>query len=164
MLLIDDGLIVSLDFSGTIYQKNAGATFYRDKFNVWKTTILFINCFSLFLYFLDWNIVDKISMDIKNFIVEHFPLLNDQIWGNENYNNSRIENNWLQLSNSQLSISNVSIQSINSNEESSNIEDENSYSNNNININNNNNNNNLIRLSRRRNFFEDDVFERIPCI
>ena len=155
MLLIDDGLIVSLDFTGSINQKNAGATFYRDQFNFWKTTVLFINCFSLFLFFLDWTIVDKISRDIKNFVITHFPLFNRQLFGNDLDNNIR-RDNWLQLSNS-----NMSLLSLNSNDESNNLEEDFSGSNNNINI--NNSNNNVIRL-RRRNIFEDDVFDHIPCI
>lgn len=154
-LLIDEGLIVSLDFTGSINQKNAGATFYRDQFNFWKTTVLFINCFSLFLYFLDWSIVDKISRDIKNFIIAHFPLFNGQLFSNELENNLR-RDNWLQLSNS-----NTSLLSLNSNDESNNFEEEFSNSNNNINI--NNSGSNIIRL-RRRNIFEDDVFDHIPCI
>ena len=160
ILLIDDGLIVSLDFTGSINQKNAGATFYRDQFNFWKTTLLFINCFSLFLFFLDWSVVDEISRDIKNFVIVHFPLFNGQLIGNNiTINNNIRRNNWLQLSNS-----NTSINSANSNDEI-NMDDENSNSSNNININNSNNNiNNTFRLSGRGNFFEDDVFEHIPCI
>ena len=154
-LLIDEGLIVSLDFTGSINQKNAGATFYRDQFNFWKTTVLFINCFSLFLYFLDWSIVDKISRDIKNFIIAHFPLFNGQLFSNDLENNLR-RDNWLQLSNS-----NTSLLSLNSNDESNNLEEEFSNSNNNINI--NNSGSNIIRL-RRRNIFEDDVFDHIHCI
>jgi len=154
-LLIDEGLIVSLDFTGSINQKNAGATFYRDQFNFWKTTVLFINCFSLFLYFLDWSIVDKISRDIKNFIIAHFPLFNGQLFSNDLDSNLR-RDNWLQLSNS-----NMSLLSLNSNDESNNLEEEFSNSNNNINI--NNSNSNIIRL-RRSNIFEDDVFDHIPCI
>ena len=154
MLLIDDGLIVSLDFTGSINQKNAGATFYKDQFNFWKSTVLFINCFSLFLYFLDWSIVDKISRDLKNFIIAHFPLFNGQMLGND-FNNAR-RDNWLQLSNS-----NMSLLSLNSNDESNNLEEDFSNSNNNLNL--NNSNNNIIRL-RRRNIFEDDVFDHIPCI
>ena len=154
-LLIDEGLIVSLDFTGSINQKNAGATFYRDQFNFWKTTVLFINCFSLFLYFLDWSIVDKISRDIKNFIIAHFPLFNGQFFSNDLDSNLR-RDNWLQLSNSSMSLL-----SLNSNDESNNLEEEFSNSNNNINI--NNSNSNIIRL-RRSNIFEDDVFDHIPCI
>ena len=154
-LLIDEGLIVSLDFTGSINQKNAGATFYRDQFNFWKTTVLFINCFSLFLYFLDWSIVDKISRDIKNFIIAHFPLFNGKLFSNDLDSNLR-RDNWLQLSNS-----NMSLLSLNSNDESNNLEEEFSNSNNNINI--NNSNSNIIRL-RRSNIFEDDVFDHIPCI
>jgi len=154
-LLIDEGLIVSLDFTGSINQKNAGATFYRDQFNFWKTTVLFINCFSLFLYFLDWSIVDKISRDIKNFIIAHFPLFNGQLFSNDLDSNLR-RDNWLQLSNSSMSLL-----SLNSNDESNNLEEEFSNINNNINI--NNSNSNIIRL-RRSNIFEDDVFDHIPCI
>lgn len=153
MLLIDDGVIVSLDFSGSIYQKNVGATFYRDKFNFGKTTLLFINCFFIFLYFLDWSIVDKISVDIKNFIVEHFYFFNRYFWGIEyrnNNTNNRRENFFLQLSNS-----NISIISSNSNEESNNDSenDNNSIQNNRINRRNNS----------QPNIFED-VFEHIPCV
>ena len=155
ILLIDDGLIVSLDFSGSINQKNAGATFYRDQFNFWKTTVLFINCFSLFLYFLDWSIVDKISRDIKNFIIAYFPLFTGNLTGNDLDINIR-RDNWLQLSNS-----NISSISLNSNDENNNLEESFSNSNNNINI--NNSSSNIIRL-RRRNIFEDDVFDQIPCI
>jgi len=155
MLLIDDGLIVSLDFTGSINKKNAGATFYRDQFNFWKTTLLFINCFSLFLFFLDWSIVDKISRDLKNFILANFPLFNGTFLANEMENNLR-RDNWLQLSSSNLSLS------LTSNSENNN-DDENSNSNsNNINI--SNNSITTIRLSRERSIFEDDVFDHIPCI
>ena len=154
MLLIDDGLIVSLDFTGSINKKNAGATFYRDQFNFWKTTLLFINCFSLFLFFLDWSIVDKITRDLKNFILHNFPLFNGTFLTNDLDNNIR-RDNWLQLSNSNLSLS------LTSNDENNN-DDENSNSNNNINS--SNNSTTTIRLSRERSIFEDDVFDHIPCI
>ena len=154
MLLIDDGLIVSLDFTGSINKKNAGATFYRDQFNFWKTTLLFINCFSLFLFFLDWSIVDKITRDLKNFILHNFPLFNGTFLTNDLDNNIR-RDNWLQLSNSNLSLS------LTSNDENNN-DDENSNSNNNINF--SNNSTTTIRLSRERSIFEDDVFDQIPCI
>ena len=157
ILLIDDGVIVSLDFSGSIYQKNVGATFYRDKFDIRKATLLFINCFFIFLYFLDWSLVDKISIDLKNFIIDLFYGFMTYFWTsyyeNNNNNNIRIENNWLNLSNS-----NISLMSNNSNEESNNDDDINSNSNNNIPI---------VRRNRinnsGRNIFED-VFESIPCI
>ena len=45
MLLIDNGVIISLDFSGSIFNKNVGGTFYKDNFDFWKTTLLFINCY-----------------------------------------------------------------------------------------------------------------------
>jgi hypothetical protein len=154
MLLIDDGVIVSLDFSGSIYQKNVGATFYRDKFDFGKTTLLFINCFFIFLYFLDWSLVDKISIDIKNFIVEYFYFFNRLLWSlnNENSNLNNRENNILQLSNS-----NISIISSNSNEESNNNDED-------INSNSSNNNLSVNRINDSQiNIFED-VFERMPCI
>ena len=154
MLLIDDGVIVSLDFSGSIYQKNVGATFYRDKFDFGKTTLLFINCFFIFLYFLDWSLVDKISIDIKNFIVEYFYFFNRLLWSlnNENNNLNNRENNILQLSNS-----NISIISSNSNEESNNNDED-------INSNSSNNNLSVNRINDSQiNIFED-VFERMPCI
>ena len=160
MLLIDDGVIVSLDFSGSIYQKNVGATFYRDKFDFGKTTLLFINCFFIFLYFLDWSLVDKISIDIKNFIVEYFYFFNRFFWSlnYENNNYNRRENIPLQLSNS-----NISILSSNSNEESNNDNEDNGEDINN-NISNNNHNRRINRINdSQRNIFED-VFERMPCI
>ena len=104
---------------------------------------------------MDWSIVDKISRDIKNFIIAHFPLFNGQLFSNDLDSNLR-RDNWLQLSNS-----NTSLLSLNSNDESNNLEEEFSNSNNNINI--NNSGSNIIRL-RRRNIFEDDVFDHIPCI
>ena len=134
-----------------------GATFYRDKFDIRKATLLFINCFFIFLYFLDWSLVDKISIDLKNFIIDLFYGFMTYFWTsyyeNNNNNNIRIENNWLNLSNS-----NISLMSNNSNEESNNDDDINSNSNNNIPI---------VRRNRinnsGRNIFED-VFESIPCI
>ena len=155
ILLINDGLIVSLDFTGSINKKNAGATFYLEQFNFWKTTVLFLNCFSLFLFFLDWTIVDKISRDIKNFILANFPLFNGALIGNDVGNHIR-RDSWLQLSNSNMSLLSV-------NSADSNIDDENSNSNNNLNLN-NSNNSFTIRLARRENIFEDDVFDHIPCI
>ena len=159
MLLIDDGVIVSLDFTESIYRKNVGATFYRDKFDFKKTTLLFINCFFIFLYFLDWSLVDKISIDIKNFISDNFYRIFSYFWGvyyvQNNNNNIRRENNWLHLSNS-----NISLISNNSYEESNNEDEINNGSNNSIPIIRRNRRNNNIN---ERNIFED-VFESIPCI
>ena len=157
MLLIDNGVIVSLDFSGSIFNKNVGGTFYKDNFDFGKTTLLFINFFVIFLYFLDWSIVDKISIDIKNFIIEQFYfLLKYFCWinyGNHNFNR-RENNNWLNLSNS-----NLSLISLNSNEE---IINDNESINNNIEQNNNILNNRINRRNNsNRNIFED-VFENIP--
>ena len=156
MLLIDDGVIVSLDFSGSIYQKNVGATFYRDKFDFNKTTLLFINCLFIFLYFLDWSLVDKMSIDLKNFIVDIIYSSSRYIWNfihENNINNLNIrENNLLILSNS-----NFSLNSNNSNEE--NINDDEYNSSNSITD---------VRLSRRNNNVQtnifEDVIENIPCI
>ena len=158
MLLIDNGVIISLDFSGSIFNKNVGGTFYKDNFDFGKTTLLFINCFFIFLYFLDWSIVDRISMDIKNFVVENFNFLNRYFWRINFENNNRRDNNWLNLSSS-----NQSIISINSNDESYNDDDnishnENSNSNNNISINLNHSRNHT-----ERNIFED-VFENMPYL
>ena len=97
--------------------------------------------------------MDKISRDIKNFIIAYFPLFTGNLPGNDLDINFR-RDNWLQLSNS-----NMSSISLNSNDENNNLEESFSNSNNNI----NNSNNNIIRL-RRRNIFEDDVFDQIPCI
>ena len=156
MLLIDDGVIVSLDFSGSIYQKNVGATFYRDKFDFNKTTLLFINCLFIFLYFLDWSLVDKMSIDLRNFIVDIIYSFSRYIWNfihENNINNLNIrENNLLILSNS-----NFSLNSNNSNEE--NIFDDEYNSSNSI---------TNVRLSRRNNNVQtnifEDVIENIPCI
>ena len=158
MLLIDDGVIVSLDFSGSIYQKNVGATFYRDKFDFKKTTLLFINCFFIFLYFLDWSLVDKMSIDIKNFIVDIIYSFSRYVWHfnqENNINNLNIrENNLLHLSNS-----NFSLNSINSNEDSINDDEFNSSNSiTNVRLNRRNNNNNELS-----NIFED-VIENLPCI
>ena len=157
MLLIDNGVIISLDFSGSIFNKNVGGTFYKDNFDFGKTTLLFINCFFIFLYFLDWSIVDRISMDIKNFVVENFNFLNRYFWRINFENNHRIENNWLNLSSS-----NQSIISINSNDESYNDDD-------NISHNENNSSRNIsINLNHRRNNIErnifEDVFENMPYL
>ena len=158
MLLIDDGVIVSLDFTESIYRKNVGATFYRDKFDLRKAALLFINCFFIFLYFLDWSLVDKISIDIKNFILDNFYRLFNYFWSayyfNNNNNNNRRENNWLHLNNS-----NLSLISNNSYEENNNEDEANNSSNNSIPIIRRNRRNN----NNQRNIFED-VFESIPCI
>ena len=152
MLLIDNGVIVSLDFTGSIYQKNVGATFYRDKFDFSKTTLLFINCLFIFLYFLDWTLVDKISIELKTFIVENFYSFFRYLFCNaysNSYNNNRMRrNNMLHLSNSNLSNSNLSLISSNSNEESNNED------------NNNNSSNNVPNLTNTL----EDIFEHIPCI
>jgi hypothetical protein len=158
MLLIDNGVIISLDFSGSIFNKNVGGTFYKDNFDFGKTTLLFINCFFIFLYFLDWSIVDRISMDIKNFVVENFNFLNRYFWRINFENNNRRDNNWLNLSSS-----NQSIISINSNDESYNDDDNISH-----NENSNSNNNISINLNQRRNHTErnifEDVFENMPYL
>ena len=100
--------------------------------------------------------MDKISRDLKNFILANFPLFNGTFLANEMENNLR-RDNWLQLSSSNLSLS------LTSNSENNN-DDENSNSNsNNINIS-NNSITTTIRLSRERSIFEDDVFDHIPCI
>ena len=159
MLLIDDGVIVSLDFSDSISHPNVGATFYRDKFNLIKTNLLYINSICFFFYFLDYSLVDKITNELKNFIVENifsFFFLIGAFLGNNNHNNlnRRGNNNLLNLSNS-----NISLNSLISNDESLN-EDEN-----NLNNEQNHNSNNNRRNNRGytvRNIFED-MLENMPC-
>ena len=127
ILLIDDGVLLSLDFTRSIKNKNNSAVFYMDNINNKKIIMLTINLFFLFFYFLDWSHFDQISINIRECII-NFVNNTDNQFITEN-NASRF-NNELNLSSSNLSLlSNAS----------NDLTDDNNNSN-------NNSSNNLINL------------------
>ena len=147
ILLIDDGVLLSLDFSKSIKNKNNSAVFYMDGISDNKIFILTINFFILFLYYLDWENLDQITMNIHDIFMEFInnaenpPLIENNLQINNRYDN-RLN----------LSSSSLSILSNNSNDLSS------ENSNNNINHLNENlgqNNNNRRQRSDHRSVLED---------
>ena len=147
ILLIDDGILLSLDFSKSIKNKNNSAVFYMDGISDNKIFILTINFFILFLYYLDWENLDQITMNIHDIFMEFInnaenpPLIENNLQINNRYDN-RLN----------LSSSSLSILSNNSNDLSS------ENSNNNINHLNENlgqNNNNRRQRSDQRSVLED---------
>ena len=157
ILLIDDGVLLSLDFTKSIKNKNNSAVFLMDTISNKKIIMLTINCFFLFLYFLDWSHFDQISIYIKETIVNFINGTDNQITIENNIRN-RFDNNDLNLSNSSLSLlSNAS-----------NELTEDNYGSNNSLINMNNiqeHHNN--RITRRNNNNQRDAFEdllgTLPC-
>jgi hypothetical protein len=102
IILIDDGVLLSLDFSKSIENKNNAAVFYMDYLTDKKLMMLTINFLFLFFYFLDWPHLDQISVKLRDIIVD---ILNNS--ENENINNNNNMNRLdygLNLSNSNLSI------------------------------------------------------------
>ena len=69
ILLIDDGVLLSLDFSKSIKNKNNSAVFYKDGISDKKIFILTINFFILFLYCLDWENLDNVTINIYNLLL-----------------------------------------------------------------------------------------------
>ena len=69
ILLIDDGVLLSLDFSKSIKNKNNSAVFYKYGISDKKIFILTINFFILFLYCLDWENLDNVTINIYNLLL-----------------------------------------------------------------------------------------------
>ena len=108
ILLIDDGVLLSLDFSKSIKNKNNSAVFYMDGISERKIVILTINFLMLFLYFLDWPNLDSVTMNIHDLFMEFVNNTDNQMLNNINNNNNFVINNRydnrLNLSSSSLSI------------------------------------------------------------
>ena len=102
ILLIDDGVLLSLDFSKSIKNKNNSAVFYMDGISDRKIIILTINFFMLFLYSLDWVNLDSVTTNIYNQFLEFINNTDNQLLDNINISN-RYDNR-LNLSSSSLSI------------------------------------------------------------
>ena len=140
IMLIDDGVLLSLDFSRSIKNKNNSAVFYMDNISNKKIIMLTINFFILFFYFLDWTHFDQISINIRECVVNFINNTDNQFINenNLNINSNRVENG-LNLSSSSLSlVSNIS----------NDLTDENNSSSNNL-INMSNNNLELNNTNRR---------------
>ena len=128
ILLIDDGVILSLDFSKSIKNKNNSAIFYMDYISNKKILMITINFFFLFFYFLDWSHFDQISINIREAIINFINNTDNQIINENNIYLNRFDNSELSLSSSNLSLlSNAS-----------NEAEDNNNSNNFANMNNNN--------------------------
>ena len=107
ILLIDDGVLLSLDFSKSIKNKNNSAVFYKDGISDQKIFIITINFFICFLYCLDWENLDNVTVNIYNLISEVVNSTENQMLNNFNNANININNrydNRLNLSNSSLSL------------------------------------------------------------
>ena len=157
ILLIDDGVLLSLDFTKSIKNKNNSAVFLMDTITNKKIIMLTINCFFLFLYFLDWSHFDQISIYIKETIVNFINSTDEQITI-ENHIPNRFDNNDLNLSSSSLSLLSNTSNDLN--------EDNNGSSNNSINMNNNqeqNNNRNLRRNNNDQRSAFEDLLGALPC-
>ena len=103
ILLIDDGVLLSLDFTKSIEKKNNAAVFYMDIISNKKIIMITINFFFLFLYSLDWSHFDQISINIRDMIVDFINDIDSQITIENNLPN-RFDIRDLNLSNSSLSL------------------------------------------------------------
>ena len=165
ILLIDDGVLLSLDFTRSIKNKNNSAVFYMDNINNKKIIMLTINLFFLFFYFLDWTHFDQISINIRECIINFVNNTDNQFINENNFSSF---NNELNLSNSNLSLlSNASNDynddNNNSNNNSSNnlINLDNSFSNNSLNHINSNQEASNHRRVRRQNNDQRSILEDI---
>ena len=144
ILLIDDGVLLSLDFSKSIKNKNNSAVFYLDSISNKKIIMITINFFFLFFYFLDWSHFDQISINIREAIINFVNNTDNQIIDENNIpiNTNRFDNNGLNLSSSYLSLLSYTSNDF--------TEDNNNSSNNIVNMNNNSNINNEQNNNRRQ--------------
>ena len=149
ILLIDDGVLLSLDFTKSIKNKNNSAVFLMESISSKKIIMLTINCFFFFFYFLDWSHFDQISISIRETIVDFINNTDEQILIENNLEN-RLDNNGLNLSNSSISLmSNTS----------NDLSEENINSSNDIININNNQEHNFRRLRRVQNNYQRNVLE-----
>ena len=103
IILIDDGVLISLDFTKSIKNKNNSAVFLMESISNKKVIMLTINCFFLFFYFLDWSHFDKISISIRETIIDFINNTDEQLLIENNSENG-FANNGFSLSNSNLSL------------------------------------------------------------
>ena len=121
ILLIDDGVLLSLDFSKSIKNKNNSAVFFLDGISDRKLFILSINFFLFFLYFLDWQNLDNVTLNIYNGFLEFVNNTDNRFFNNFGNISNRYDNR-LNLSSSSLSIlSNASNDLNNDNNSSMNL-------------------------------------------
>ena len=155
ILLIDDGVLLSLDFSKSIKNKNNSAVFYMDLISDRKIFILTINFFIAFLYFLDWPNLDSVTINIYNLFTDFINNTDNQMINNNNTNMNNRYDNRLNLSSSSLSIL-----SNNSND----LSNENNSSNNNslMNLNENLGRNDNRRLRRGQRSVLEDMLGVFP--
>ncbi len=155
ILLIDDGVLLSLDFSKSIKNKNNSAVFYMDLISDRKIFILTINFFIAFLYFLDWPNLDSVTINIYNLFTDFINNTDNQMINNNNININNRYDNRLNLSSSSLSIL-----SNNSND----LSNENNSSNNNslMNLNENLGRNDNRRLRRGQRSVLEDMLGVFP--
>ena len=155
ILLIDDGVLLSLDFSKSIKNKNNSAVFYMDGISDSKILILTINVFIAFLYFLDWHNLDSVTINIYNFFLEFVNNTDTQVINNNN--NININNRYDNRLN--LSSSSLSILSNNSNDLSN---ENNSNNNSSMNLNENLGRNGNRRLRRGQRSVLEDMLGVFP--
>ena len=153
ILLIDDGVLLSLDFSKSIKDKNNSAIFYKDGISDRKIFVLTINFFLLFLSFLDWPNLDDVTSNIYNFFTEFLNSTDNQVINNNININNRYDNRL------NLSSSSLSILSNNSND----LSNENNSNNNSLmNLNENLGRNDNIRLRRGQRSVLEDMLGVFP--
>ena len=153
ILLIDDGVLLSLDFSKSIKNKNNSAIFYKDGISDRKIFLLTFDAFLLFLSLLDWQNLDAVTSNIYNFFTEFLNNTDNQVINNNININNRYDNRL------NLSSSSLSILSNNSNDLSN---ENNSYNNSLINLNENLRRNDNIRLRRGQRSVLEDMLGVFP--
>ena len=153
ILLIDDGVLLSLDFSKSIKNKNNSAVFYMDGISDRKILILTINFFMFFLYFLDWHNLDRVTINIHDLFTEFVNNTDNEVLNNNININNRYDNR-LHLSGSSLSIL-----SNNSNEFSN---DNNSHNNSLLNLHENLSQGNNRRIRRGQRSILEDMLGVFP--
>ena len=154
ILLIDDGVLLSLDFSKSIKNKNNSAVFYMDGISERKIFLLTINVFFAFLYFLDWHNLDSVSINIYNTFSELVNNTDNQVINNNNFNINNRYDNRLNLSSSSLSILSNNSNDLNN--------ENNSNNNSSMNLNENPGRNDNRRLRRGQRSVLEDMLGVFP--